>query len=202
MWSASNLRAENYVIENANFEKVKLIAGKIIPAIATATAMAVGIVGWEQIKVTMGKPIEKIRNSFSNLAINLYLFSETMPPIKNKDQDYDPIVMSAVKAIPTDWTSWDSLDIQGPCTLQQMLDKLKEGWGLIVDMMILGTKTIYMGGNKSFAAALEKNCEDLYMKAAGITEIPKGTRYVIFNASMSTDDGDEASTPVIRYMLS
>lgn len=45
--AVSNLRARNYGIEEVPQHKVKIIAGKIIPAIATATAMIVGAVGFE-----------------------------------------------------------------------------------------------------------------------------------------------------------
>lgn len=49
--STSNLRARNYKIPEVDIFKVKMIAGKIIPAIATATAMVVGAVGLEFIKL-------------------------------------------------------------------------------------------------------------------------------------------------------
>jgi len=44
-----------------------------------------------------------------NLALPLWLFSEPMPPITQKDKDYDPIVLGPVKAIPPGFTNWDRL---------------------------------------------------------------------------------------------
>jgi ubiquitin-activating enzyme E1 len=48
--SASQLRARNYRIHECDFGKTKMIAGRIIPAIATTTAMITGCVTTELYK--------------------------------------------------------------------------------------------------------------------------------------------------------
>jgi ubiquitin-activating enzyme E1 len=79
-----NLRSDNYYIKNADFNKVKLVAGRIIPAIATTTASVCGLVLCELFKVVQGFKADKLRQRLIGLAVNNYTSFEADPPKKLK----------------------------------------------------------------------------------------------------------------------
>lgn len=115
--AASNLRARNYRITECTQQKTKMIAGRIIPAIATTTATITGCVGAEMYKYAQGfTDIESFKNGFINLAIPLFIFSEPSPAKTTKTVEYDIALMGKVQAIPEGFTIYDKIEVAGPLT--------------------------------------------------------------------------------------
>lgn len=130
--AASNSRALNYDIELADRSKTKFIAGKIIPAIATTTALVTGLVCLELYKVVANNTdIEAYKNGFVNLALPFFGFSEPMASPKGKynDKEFDKI--------------WDRFDVQGDVTLEHLLSTFKENEGLEITMIAYDVSLLY-----------------------------------------------------------
>ena len=88
IWSATNLRAWNYQLELASRHKAKMIAGKIIPAILTATASICGLMAIEILKIIRGiDDLSKYKSSSCNLGVNAYNMMEPGAVVKHDSQE-------------------------------------------------------------------------------------------------------------------
>lgn len=109
----ANMRARNHSIPEVDKLKAKLIAGRIIPSIATATAMATGLVCLKLYKVLDGAhKVEDYRNTFTNLALPLFSMAEPVPHKVLKHRDMK-------------WTVWDRWVLRDNPTLKQVIKWLK-----------------------------------------------------------------------------
>ena len=132
--AASNLRAENYAIAIADRHKTKFIAGKIIPAIATTTALVTGLVILELYKIIDGKTdLEQYKNGFVNLALPFFGFSEPIASPKGEYIGKDGKV--------TIDKLWDRFEVEN-VTLKQFLSDFKDK-GLDITMISSGVSLLY-----------------------------------------------------------
>merc|ERR1712137_532245 len=188
--SCSNLRAENYAIPTADRHTTKGIAGKIIPAMVTTTAMVTGLVCLELLKIIQKKKVEAYKNSFCNLALPLFTFSEPLPPEKCKIRDG------------WEWSLWDRFEFQGPKTLGEIIDHFEEEYKLEVTMMS-GDSTLLYGFYMPPAKVKERRMMEISQLYTSLTEKPlsSNTITLVCCCTRLEDDGD-VEVPSALYRIS
>jgi len=200
--ASSNLRARNYKIKEADFHKTKLIAGKIIPAIATTTAMITGAVTNEIFKFVQGfGKLDQFKNGFINLAVNIFAFTEPDEVKRVKSKEYDPVMCGPIKAIPEGYTIYDKVVVNhGPLTFQKFIDHFKHTMNLEVTMITAGNIALYnayMPGNKH-APRLPLNIETTFEDLA---KEKIARKYLVLEIGGSTAEGSDFQMPPIKYIF-
>ena len=211
-----NLRARNYGIEEIDKFAAKLKAGRIIPAIATTTAMATGFVCLELYKHLAGRPLTARRNLFANLALPgpLLMLSEPMPCPKIKSgARFDPDMYMDVDevAYPEGHTLWDKVAVPNASTLTLggFVDLFKSEHKLVLQelMLTVGDKSqmIYSVTLAQLAAASEANLArplvELISETTKTPLTPATAFYPLSDIVFATVDGDDVKcAPVVLQL--
>lgn len=195
--ACSNLRAMNYSIPTEDTHRSRAIAGRIIPAIATTTAMVTGLICMELYKI-IGTPrkeltIEAYKNAFCNLAIPFMTLSEPTPPSKTKCQ---------FQGKEWNWSAWDSLDINmGDITLGEFMDHFENEYGLEISMLSHGVSILY-----SFFANKQKVAERKAMKMTEVItsitkkEFPPNQLFLTLEVIANDKETDEeVDLPYVKF---
>jgi len=214
---ASNMRAWNYRIRLTTRHQVKMIAGKIIPALATTTAMITGLVELELYKLVLGLPTDKFANTNVNLAVNQFQSFEPMEPNKAK-AEMDPVLFSEVKPVPPGFTVWDKIVIRkGDLTVEEFCRALAEvHHGVkVVSLFKFGItqKLIDEGKGQPMynsspylpksmkdkqAGFFKSNMRELYLTNYGALPSEK-THYLLLDGEFQDKAGNDAKIPKIVY---
>jgi ubiquitin-activating enzyme E1 len=188
--ACSNLRARNYNITEVNAHETKFIAGKIIPAIATTTALVTGLVCLEMYKLVQKKGLDQYRNSFVNLALPLFALSEPIPPATNK---------APLKSGEWAWSLWDRIEIDiGDATLQELIDHFEEKYGLEINMLSFGASMLYYNfvmNKKNVKERLKKPITEVIAEVTKAALAP-GIKYIILEACVNTTDEEELDVDI------
>lgn len=199
--AAANLRARNYKIAECDKLKTRGVAGRIIPAIATATAMIVGCLCNEIIKVAQKfEKIDDYKAAFVNLAIPMFVFSEPPPAVEIKSKDFDPIMAGPVKAIPEGHTKWEKIEVKGPMTINQLEAMLKEKYKVTISMVLCGELTLYMDG-MSPKERKTKKIEDVLEEVSKSKMEPTVKTLRVDVMAETMDDGTAVTMPAIKYYV-
>ncbi len=196
--AASNLRARNYRIKESDRQKTKMIAGKIIPAIATTTASITGLVALQIYTLLQTNDITFMRNAFMNLAVSLFVLTEPAEKILHVDKEYDPLMLGPIKAVPPKWTVWDKIVVDGPLTFRQFIDLMKKEYGVEVSIVTCNKASLIQTFMKSNADRYDKLIENVY-NTCSKTPYDESTKYLVLEVSADTEDGAAAMMPLIQY---
>ncbi|KZP00032.1 ubiquitin activating enzyme [Calocera viscosa TUFC12733] len=188
--AASNLRASNYGITVADRHHTKQIAGKIIPAIATTTAVVSGLVCLELYKLIDGKKkLEAYKNGFVNLALPFFGFSE---PIKAAQNTYNG----------KEWTLWDRFEFHHDPTLQEIVDYFQKEEKLEVSMVSSGVSMLW-----SPFTPKKKSEERLRMKISQLVEnvsrkpVPSHAKNLLVEMMVNDEEGEDVEIPFVVVHL-
>lgn len=192
--AASNLRAENYKIEQADRHKTKFIAGKIIPAIATTTALVTGLVNLELYKILDGKTdIEQYKNGFINLALPFFGFSEPIASPKGQYIGHNEEKVQIDKL-------WDRFEIDD-ITLTEFIDYFEKK-GLNIQMVSSGVSLLYA----SFYPPAKLK-DRMGLKMSKLVEfiskkpVPEHQKNVIFEVTAEDQTDEDVEIPYVMVKL-
>lgn len=190
--AATDLRCQNYGILPVNHARIKQIVGRIIPAIATSTAVVAGLLGLELYKVVSGlRSHGTFRHSYLHLAENHFIRSAPSAPAVQSFRDLK-------------WTCWDRLKVpavQPERTLKSLLAHLQEEHGLKVEMLLHHQALLYSSGWSS-----EKQAQHLCLRVTELVQHvtgwkPKpGLKVLVFELSCEGEE-EEMAFPPLHYEL-
>ena len=191
----SNLRARNYSIPEADLHTSRGIAGKITPAIATTTALVTGAICMEIFKVIQNFPVDKLFNSFNNLALPMFTTMEPEPP---------KVTETIVCGKPLKWTAWDRVDIQNPdMTLKELIDYMDSEYQVELTMLSSGVSILYSDfmNRKKMNERMSMKVKDVVVSVTK-KELVVNQKYIILEMITNDKDTDEeVELPYLRFKL-
>jgi ubiquitin-activating enzyme E1 len=209
--SFANLRARNYSIEEVDFLQAKLIAGRIIPALATTTSLVTGFVCIELIKLLQQGNKAAFKDLQCNLAIPMLMQIDPEAPPKSVARTVktkpDPVnhpeyeEEEEVVTLPKDgFTVWDRIVVdKGDMTVQEFLDWWKTEHGVTCTAFAVKIGDAarpffnqFMSGTK---ANLPLKMSEVYKKY----DPSFAGKYIMPECSIQDSDMNEVETPLVIF---
>ena len=189
--AASNLRAANYGIAAADFHVAKRIAGRIVPAIATTTAAAVGLISMELIKlVTRADELTAYRNWYVNLALPLFAVSEPEPA-----EEY------TLPKTGINWNLWSKIEVRGgrAMSLQSLVNHLEARLQLEVSHLSCSGIALYstLAPPKQQKLWLGRSIEEVVDAAGGAAD---GSMIVLQVDCYDPEADEDVAVPTVVYV--
>lgn len=189
VFAAANLRAQNYGIPPSDLLQARLVGGRAIPSVVTATSVIGGLMCLELYKLVLQKPLDCFKHSYINLAVPLIATAEPIKAIVNKVERND--------RPPLFWTLWDKFEMS--CvgmSLETFLKEFKQQHGLEITMLSYGKSLLYAEfvPKKKLQERMSLTLLDLITAIAKVT-IPATENRVVFSVSCSDASDNDVDVP-------
>lgn len=197
VFNFSNLRARNYNIEEVDKEKVRKIAGNIIPAIISTTACIAGFVALQIYSVIISNDINLMRNIGLDLGNTWYSIGRPeevkMFESKNRIDDSSNLIN-----IPLKFSIWDSINIKGPLITKNLINIFKKKYNIDIDYINSNNECLLDLIENENEEDINNTIEGLYLKTFKIKSIDK--KYLKLEILGSLNN-TEVNLPRIKYIL-
>lgn len=229
--SASCLRAWNYEIKQPSRQECRMVAGKIIPAIATTTAAITGFIQVEMLKYVMGSALKTYKAITLDLATNSMVFESLPDPTFTKSDAKKGIV-----AKPDKFTCWDhTVIVRGKMSVEAFIQVVSDKYGVTPtkmfkngsDKMLYESRNPYKGmarmastkiqkvknakqrikfqtildNNERWLAANSDNSVDLVAKYESVYGPILGQNFVALQGEYQDANFQSVVMPVIKYVF-
>ena len=196
-FSFSNLRARNYNIEECDKEKVRKIAGNIIPAIISTTACIAGFVAVQIYSAIISDDINLMRNIGLDLGNSWYSIGRP-EEVKIYESPKKINNDSNLLEIPLKFSIWDSICIKGPLLAKDLIDIFKTGYNINIDFINSNNECLLDLIENENNDDINKTIEELYTECFKVKSIAK--KYLNLNV-LGTINNKDVKIERIKYIL-
>ena len=172
LYISSNLRASNFNIETCSRDKVKFVSGKIVSSIPTTTSCIVGYISSQIFTLLQSSELNYLKQINIDLSTPFFLIYRPKKVYHNKDQ-INPKTQILTRAIPTNFTFWDYIEINGNKTTNELLDYINEKYQIEINGLytlnsiniIIDDSSYDMQFQDAYYIAIGKNINEKKQKA-------------------------------------
>jgi ubiquitin-activating enzyme E1 len=191
--STANLRAINYQIAPTTRLEARRIVGKIIPAMATTTAMVCGFVCFELCKIhcVTHKKLEDYRNGSISLAFFQFSLSEPVASVKlplgGTDNQFDPV--------------WEIRDVLGDLPVGDFIQQIETQNQVKVHSLYCSGSQLWSDSDSEDDERRRKTLTEIIAQVPN-SAIQTTKRVKVAVDSCIPDTGNDAHIPLFRLNYS
>eukprot|EP00826_Nyctotherus_ovalis_P041086 TRINITY_DN4102_c0_g1_i8.p1 TRINITY_DN4102_c0_g1~~TRINITY_DN4102_c0_g1_i8.p1 ORF type:complete len:443 (+),score=158.67 TRINITY_DN4102_c0_g1_i8:69-1397(+) len=195
IYAMANCRSACYGIDQISWISTKMKAGRIVPALATTTAVVAGLQTLELVKLVKNLDIEAHRNAFVNLALPYISLSQPGAPKETKLTEELKVTL---------WDRWEVKPPQGTsATLGEVMELLKSTYKLEPIDIFKGSKPIFLKSTMNTAGKAEEKESLLKSQVKDALNVGVSQGYVDLTVTFSRIGEEKllAGVPTVRLLF-